>query len=347
MGGLRPIAVGMTLRRLVAKVANTHAVRQCASFLSPRQLGVGVRGGCEAAVHAARSYLEGCSPGEGVLKVDFKNAFNCVRRGVVLEAVATHLPDLLPFVSSSYASPSRLLFGEFVVVSGEGVQQGDPLGPLLFCLAIADILGGITADLVMGYLDDITIGGSIKDLVSLVPKFEASSLLLGLSLNRSKCEFVGKGVEFGAAVASSGLGVPLKDWGDAGLLGSPLYVEGVSGVLIERCADMCRMTGRLQFLSRHESLFLLRSSLRVPRLLHVLRSSPCFRSPEITVFDEALRSSLSKISNCCLSDNAWARASLPVWWGGFGSEVCVLFSGASVFSILNSLLSAGQSFDAS
>src|SRR5882757_9870903 len=53
-GGLRPIAVGLTLRRLVAKVANTHAVRQCASFLSPRQLDVGVRGGCEAAVHAAR-----------------------------------------------------------------------------------------------------------------------------------------------------------------------------------------------------------------------------------------------------------------------------------------------------
>src|SRR5882757_3036669 len=113
MGGLRPIAVGMTLRRLVAKVANTHAVQQRASFLSPRQLGVGVRGGCEAAVHAARSYLEGCFPGEGVLKIDFKNAFNCVRRGVVLDAVARPAP----FVSSSYANPSRLSFGEFVVVS--------------------------------------------------------------------------------------------------------------------------------------------------------------------------------------------------------------------------------------
>ena len=97
----------------MSKVANSHAIQLCGSFLSPRQLGVGVRGGCEAAIHAARSYLEGCSPGEGVLKIDYKNAFNCVRRGVVLDAVAVHLPDLLLFVSSSYASPSRLLFGVY------------------------------------------------------------------------------------------------------------------------------------------------------------------------------------------------------------------------------------------
>ena len=182
-----------------------------------------------------------------------------------------------------------------MVVSGEDVQQGDPMGPLLFCLAIVDVLGGIKGDLVMGYLDDITIGGNVKELISLVPKIKVSSLALGLSLNRSKCEFVGRGVEFDAEIASSGLDVPLRDWGEAGLLGSPLFVEGVSGVLDERCADLCRLTMRLQFLSRHEGLFLLRSSLGVSRLFHVLRSTPCFRSPEIAVFDEALRTSLSKI----------------------------------------------------
>jgi len=83
-GGLRPIAVGLTLRRLVAKVANRSAVGRCASFLGPRQLGVGVKGGCEAAVHAARSYLEGCPADRGILKVDYKNAFNCIRRDAVL-----------------------------------------------------------------------------------------------------------------------------------------------------------------------------------------------------------------------------------------------------------------------
>jgi len=145
--------------------------------------------------------LAGCSPEEGVLKIDYKNAFNCVRRKVVLDAVAEHLPDLLPFVSSSYASPSHLPFGIFCDCVRGGGSKGDPLGPLLFCLAIAGVFGGIKGDFVLGYLDDITIGGGVKDLISLVLKIEESSLSLGLSLNCSKCEFVGRGVEFEAEIA--------------------------------------------------------------------------------------------------------------------------------------------------
>ena len=79
-GGLRPVAVGMTLRRLVAKVANRVVVERCVPLLAPCQVGVGVWGGSEAAVHAARAYLESCPSDSGILKLDFKNAFNCIRR---------------------------------------------------------------------------------------------------------------------------------------------------------------------------------------------------------------------------------------------------------------------------
>ena len=43
-GGVRPITVGCTLRRLVAKVACFSVVDEMAELLSPRQLGYGVRG---------------------------------------------------------------------------------------------------------------------------------------------------------------------------------------------------------------------------------------------------------------------------------------------------------------
>lgn len=56
-GGVRPIAVGCTLRRLVAKIAGNKIVGDMADLLAPRQLGYGVIGGAEAAVHATRQYL--------------------------------------------------------------------------------------------------------------------------------------------------------------------------------------------------------------------------------------------------------------------------------------------------
>ena len=86
-GGIRPIAVGCTLRRLVAKVAGMKVVDQMATLLAPRQLGYGVRNGAEAAVHAARMYLSNPDPSIVFLKLDFQNAFNSLRRDKMLQAV--------------------------------------------------------------------------------------------------------------------------------------------------------------------------------------------------------------------------------------------------------------------
>ena len=56
-GGIRPIAVGCTLRRLVAKMASM-SVKDCiGSILAPLQLGYGTPFGAEAAVHSARLYI--------------------------------------------------------------------------------------------------------------------------------------------------------------------------------------------------------------------------------------------------------------------------------------------------
>ena len=60
-GGLRPVAVGETLRRLVAKCLAFKVAEEAAAFLTPLQFGVGVQGGCEAIVHAARETLQDTS----------------------------------------------------------------------------------------------------------------------------------------------------------------------------------------------------------------------------------------------------------------------------------------------
>ena len=55
-GGIRPIAIGYTLRRIAAKCANNYAISFLGTKLFPEQLGIGSHGGCEAAVHATRRY---------------------------------------------------------------------------------------------------------------------------------------------------------------------------------------------------------------------------------------------------------------------------------------------------
>ena len=115
-GGIRPIAVGCTLRRLAAKVASGKVIVEMATLLSPGQLGYGVS--------------KGVGPNKVLLKLDFTNAFNSIRRDKMLEAVQRLAPDIYPFVHSVYYSPSSLFWSDKIIQSSEGVQQGDPLGPL-------------------------------------------------------------------------------------------------------------------------------------------------------------------------------------------------------------------------
>ena len=225
-GGMRPIAVGLSLRRLVAKAACRIVSERCAAFLKPRQLGVGVKGGAEAVVHGARRYLDNLSSSHVLVKLDFKNAFNSVRRDVLREAVVNHAPELLGYVDSAYGSSTHLSFGEYTVKSDEGVQQGDPLGPLLFSLAINPLLTEIKSEFVSGYLDDISIGGEAGGVANDVLRLERGAKDRGLVLNRGKCEVIGLNAANGDVWKASGLAFTECATAEATLLGAPIQAGG-------------------------------------------------------------------------------------------------------------------------
>ena len=77
-GGIRPIAVGEILRRLTSKCAARCVADKAADILAHLQLGVGVRNGCEALVHALRAVLDERDAETYIMQVDFKNAFMSV-----------------------------------------------------------------------------------------------------------------------------------------------------------------------------------------------------------------------------------------------------------------------------
>ena len=69
---------------------------------------------------------------------------------------------------------------------------GDPLGPLYFCLAVHDLLTSLQSSIVVGYLDDMSMGGRGRQgSGGLHSRLEAGAAKLSLTLNRSKCEVAG------------------------------------------------------------------------------------------------------------------------------------------------------------
>ena len=108
--GVRPIAVGLTLRRLVSKFANTHVKGSLKSKFLPQQVGYGVQAGVEAAVHSVRAYI-GSNRGKrkAVVKIDFENAFNSMLRKHLLEKAEADINEIYLYVEASYGASSFLL----------------------------------------------------------------------------------------------------------------------------------------------------------------------------------------------------------------------------------------------
>ena len=80
-GGVRPIAIGHTIRRLAGKVAMSKMKEKYPALLYPNQLGVALPGGAEIGVHTLRQFVNHAhSEDKLVANIDFRNAFNSIRR---------------------------------------------------------------------------------------------------------------------------------------------------------------------------------------------------------------------------------------------------------------------------
>ena len=99
-----------------------------------------------------------------LVKLDKKNAFNTVRRDNFLEVCSSRAPSNLRFASTAYATSSHLVIGNETILSETGVQQGDPLGPVLFAKAVDEIARSVISPIHIWYLDDATIGGPVESL---------------------------------------------------------------------------------------------------------------------------------------------------------------------------------------
>ena len=335
-GGLRPIAVGEVLRRLVSKCLATLAHCQALAHLSPLQLGVSVRGGCEAIVHATSHLMSSLQGDERwTLLLDFTNAFNSISRQAMFVEFRRHLPGLSAWMESCYSGQPLLHLGQDIIHSCCGVQQGDPLGPLGFALTLHPIIERIRAEvpslaLNAWYLDDGTLVGPPGDLSAALHIVESEGPSVGLHLNREKSLLF---IPSDCDASSSSLPpeVPVVRGGFC-LLGCPIGPSSFcEEVLQDRVGRIRESLGVLRDMhDSHLETSLLRSCLALPKLSYILRTCPPSSIINAAAgFDAAIREALESILGGPLTEWSWIKASLPSSRGGINLRSASLHAPAA------------------
>jgi hypothetical protein len=83
-GGIRPIAMAEAIVKHALHYASSRTNDAIVDVLGHMQVGVGVPGGSERALHRVQCLLEAGSPNTVAVLVDFENAFNNTFRDVAL-----------------------------------------------------------------------------------------------------------------------------------------------------------------------------------------------------------------------------------------------------------------------
>ncbi|KAL2650793.1 hypothetical protein R1flu_018921 [Riccia fluitans] len=166
-GGVRPIAIGEALYRLVARSLSLQFRATFSDHFEPWQFGVATRGGCETIVHGLQAIVD-LHPDWMVLQLDIQNAFNTVSREAIfheLRSAPSTLDPLFPF--------------------------GDSLGGALFALGHLRALRATVLQhpncIFPSYADDTHIVGPVDQVLLAFHTLQDQLASVGLTIQPAKC----------------------------------------------------------------------------------------------------------------------------------------------------------------
>ena len=241
-------------------------------------------------MHATRLYLDNMPDDHLFLKLDFSNAFNSLRRNRMLESVRQRAPEMYRFVFFAYEEPSYLFCGDAVLPSQEGVTARGPSGASFFCLTIYPLIEQLTSEFRLFYLDDGIMGGCLSDTLHDLQNLEVLASDLGLRLNQDKSELFYSDPATREEILSTVPGLHVLIHDEVAVLESPVGgIKSLSGAILEKVERLHLMGDRLHLMHAHDTLLLLTHSFSMPKILHMLRTAPCFLSPAVETYDSLLR----------------------------------------------------------
>jgi len=348
-GGIRPIAVGCTWRRLAAKVLIRLFNSEFRKFFEPLQLGVGTSKGAEAIIHTTKRLidLQKNNLDFVIFQADFHNAFNLIDRSTFITKVRENFPSLAPFVEWCYSRPSKLFVpsvgsGEAeCIMSVNGTQQGDPLGPFLFSIALQSLIMLISKkypnlSLNVWYMDDGTIAGSKNDISGVIDLILQLGPSLGLKLNLKKSVIYSpSNSPFDDTLFSKDIG---RANGGITTLGCPLgSPEYLSAFFEKKLSKIISPLGKLHVLRNPQiALTILLKCVSFCKFSFFIRTmSPLYFAHFCSSFDSLILGTFVKIIGAPLGDLSHIQATLPIAVGGLGLRSTLLHGPAAYISSFN------------
>jgi len=253
-----------------------------APLFGPRQLGVvGIRGGCEAAVHSAlAATFKVC-----LLTILWSNSILPTRSTIYIGLTcccqletATRVVCLLPlFVLTAvilvFWIACHFVPGRPKQYSVINTAKAIPsrTAPFLFHHSSSHYFAELRP--YVGNLDDLTLAGPQSVVAVDIQQVMAEGSKMGLRLNPSKCEVISHPDP--NIVDQTMSSFTVVSVADTTLLGAPLFPGKVlDDTWLARCEDLKRAVDRLSLPSAEDALLLMRVSFSAPRVQHLLRCSP-------------------------------------------------------------------------
>ena len=186
-----------------------------------------------------------------------------VHRDNLFQTIHDVLPELYPSVHMCYASSSLLNFGEYLLLSDEGVQQGDPIGSLLFCVSSLKLARGMTSEFNLWYMNDGSVGGDVSCLLHDLDSVRRVGPTIGLVLNDAKCEIFTNDDNVVASIRAFMPNIRHIASDNVIMLGAPVGGDtSVDLVLNNKLVAFRLVTSCLTSLHAQDALFLLKSCFK-------------------------------------------------------------------------------------
>jgi len=318
-GDIRPIAAGCCLRRLVARALAEEFRGVFASYLAPLQVGVGIPGGTEHPLYLLR-VLRACDPDAlSIVEFDCVNAFNAVDRWAFLRTFDADFPAVYPWLYSCYGSPSLLCLqtddGKLAFIeSGQGTQQGDPLGPVAFAVALHKILKEVSEACpgvaTTAYVDDVFLAGPRQLLPQAVDLLVKAYASIQLQPNFKKTFSAGAAPVDGLQFIATG----------AKCLGSTLWPSQPPS-LEELDPEFIILCERIPLIADTQvALLLLRYAVDCHASYACRTLLPCYSRPAMQEMERRARHLLDAVTGLPVvdSDLLWLQTTQPMSRGGLG-----------------------------